>query len=89
MSPDQFPFVAVTIPALFTYIVAAAFAGLLQPVCKGDTFLDQWWGPTSFVRLFTVKRAEVKMPLTWGCIVTARLTFTIFVVSLILDLCIN
>lgn len=89
MSLDHFPFVAVTIPALLIHVVSAALARLLQPTWKGDTFLDRWWQAASFVRLFTVARAEVNMPLAWVFTVTARTAFAIFAVSLMLDLCIN
>jgi len=80
---------AVTITALFAHISAAGLAMLLQPASKGDTFLDRWWGPASHVRLFAVKRTEVQTPLTWGCVVTARIALAVSVVSLMLDLCIN
>jgi hypothetical protein len=89
MRLDHFPFAVVTVTALFIHIASAALATLLKPIWKGDTFLDRWWQPASFMRVFTVARADVNMPLAWVCIVTARIAFAIFAVSLTLDLCIN
>lgn len=89
MTFDHFPFIAVTMSALFAHIVAGLIAGLLQPVWKGDTFLDLWWEPAFYVRLFGVERSQVKLPITWICIVTSRIALIIFVISLLLDIFIN
>lgn len=89
MGLDHFPFVAVTVTALFVHITSAIVATVLQPAWKGDTFLDRWWGPASTVRLFTVKRIQVQKPFSWGCIVTARVALMVAALSLALDLGIN
>jgi len=89
MNIDHFPFGTVTPIALFVHVATAVLATILQPVWKGDTVLDQWWDPASHVRLFTVKRREVRTPFIWGCIVTSRIAFAISIVSIVLAICVS
>ena len=89
MGLHNFPFVAVTITALFVHVVSAGAATLLQPAWKGDTILDRWWEPVRLVRLFSVNRTDVRMPVTWGLIVAARVAFAVAALSLLADLFIS
>jgi hypothetical protein len=89
MELSHLPFMAVTVTALFTHIISSIVAVVLEPVWKGDSFLSRWWTPAQIARFFSVKRAEVKRPVTWGCIITSRVALTVAVVSFGLDLIIN
>lgn len=84
MSLSDIPFTAITVFALFTHIVSVGLATIVQPVWKRDTSLDQWWTPASFMRLFTVRRDDVR-PFTWKCIVLSRVAFGVCVGSLLLN----
>jgi hypothetical protein len=94
MSPlDEFPFSAVTLSALAVSFASAWLGLAAQLIWKGrftgDTFLDRWWDPAGFVRLFTVQRSEVHLRFSWACIVLFRAAFAVFVLFLALDLAIN
>lgn len=89
MGLDPIPFMAVTVTALFIHIVSAIAARLLEPVWKNDTFLSRWWGLAQMARLFSVGRAGVRRPMTWGFILTSRVALIVSAVSLGLDLFIN
>jgi hypothetical protein len=89
MSLDQFPFMAVTVTCLFAHLVFAVVAIMLEPTWKGDTFISRWWGPASFVRLFSIRRSDLKWSVTWGFLLMSRIAFAVFAVSLLLDIIIN
>lgn len=89
MELSHFPFMAVTVTSLFAYIISGMVAVLLEPVWKGDTFLSRWWAPAQMTRFFSVKRNQVKWPITWACIITSRVALIVAVVSFGLDLVIN
>jgi hypothetical protein len=86
MGLHNFPFMAVTVTALFVHVVSAVASTLLQPIWKGDTILDRWWDSAGLVRLFSVNRTDVRMPVTWGFIVVARVAFAVAALSLLADL---
>lgn len=89
MGLHNFPFMAVTVTALFVHVASAVASTLLQPAWKGDTILDRWWAPARLVRLFSVNRTDVRMPATWGFIVVARVAFAAAALSFLADLFIS
>lgn len=89
MELSEFPFMTVTVTALFAHLISGMVAVFLEPVWQGDSFLSRWWAPAQMARFFSVKRTEVKWPVTWGCIMTSRVAFIVAVVSFGLDLIIN
>ena len=89
MGLHHFPFMAVTVIALFVHVVSATATMLLQPVWKGDTILYRWRQPARAIRFFSVKRTDVRKPITWGCIVVARAALIAAALSFVLDLFIN
>ncbi|WP_087121184.1 hypothetical protein [Brevundimonas sp. SH203] len=85
----DFPFLAVTIVAVFVNIFSGIIATVLCPVWKGDTALDRWWTPAQTARFFTVKRSEVGSRFAWFFVVTARIALVVAVVSFTIDLFVN
>lgn len=86
MGLHNLPFLAITVTALLIHVASATVATLLQPVWKGDTILHRLWEPARLVRLFSVNRTDVRMSVTWGLIVVARVAFSVAALSLLADL---